>query len=181
MIRALMIATLSFSIENIYNGNIVLLAQWYTNQPFVTRRSSSPNQFIPEIVSPFLCLVCPDMFLIHSCLYIFSKNSSLSLAPLANATPAFSTLWLKYWRSWSSFLSVLCTLSFPSHWLLFHTTIIKTVVSGDRNINPITMTIINSRKETGQSGNQISDSLFSSLACCHHSDLYGLRGRHCLN
>ena len=41
-----------------------------------------------------LCHVCPYLFVIYYCLFIFSKNSFLSLAPSTNATPAFSTLWL---------------------------------------------------------------------------------------
>ena len=76
-IRASMIATLSFFIENIYNCYICLLAQWYTNllspdklaacfrssvmgcttgTSLVSWWSSSANQFVPEIVSPFPCL-----------------------------------------------------------------------------------------------------------------------------
>ena len=53
-IRASMTETLSFFIDNFYNRFIVLLAQIYTN--FVTWGSSSPNQFVPEIVSLLPCL-----------------------------------------------------------------------------------------------------------------------------
>ena len=50
-----------------------------------------PNQLVPEIVSPLPCssgLVCHTLLFV----YLFSNNSFLSLVPLANATPAFSTL-----------------------------------------------------------------------------------------
>ena len=59
------------------------------HQPFVTRRSSSPNQFVPVIVSP---LPCSSELVRHALLFVFffSKNSFLSMAPLTNAKPAFS-------------------------------------------------------------------------------------------
>ena len=34
-----------------------------------------------------------------------------------------------------------------SHWLLSHTTIAESMYSGERGINPVTMTIVNFRKE----------------------------------
>ena len=40
-----------------------------------------------------LCLVRPDLFVIYYCLFIFSKDSFVSVAPLTNATRAFSTCW----------------------------------------------------------------------------------------
>ena len=53
-----------------------------------------PDGVYPQISSSLnllvLCLIRPDLFVIY---YIFSENSFLSLAPLANAIPAFSTLW----------------------------------------------------------------------------------------
>ena len=58
----------------------------------VTLRSTSPNKFIPEIVSP---LHCSSRLVRHTLLFvIISKNSFLSFAPWTNATLAFSTLWL---------------------------------------------------------------------------------------
>ena len=45
------------------------------------------NQFVPEIVSPLLCLSYNTDFF-----FILSKNLFLSSAPLKNATLAFSTL-----------------------------------------------------------------------------------------
>ena len=52
----------------------------------------------PEISSSLgllvFCLVCPKLFVMYYCLLIFSKDSFLSLAPLTNATSAFSTLWV---------------------------------------------------------------------------------------
>ena len=50
----------------------------------------SPDGGHPQISSSLrqlvLCLVRPDLFVIYYCLYTFSKNSFLSLAPLTNAT-----------------------------------------------------------------------------------------------
>ena len=87
-IRASMIATLSFFIENVYNRYIVLL---FNDTPsFVTWRSRlattpdtptcivihdgqftggvhSPNQFVPEIVSP---LPCSPAFVRHTLLIV---------------------------------------------------------------------------------------------------------------
>ena len=42
---------------------------------------------------------------------------------------------------------VLCTILFPSHWLLPHITIVEATDSGERGTNPVTMTIVNPRKE----------------------------------
>ena len=49
--------------------------------------------------------------------------------------------------SWSSFKSVLHTIFSPSHWLFSHVTIVETMDSCERGINPVAMTIINPRKE----------------------------------
>ena len=55
---------------------------------FVTRRVH------PQISSSLrllvLCHARPDLFVIYYCLFIFSKNSFLSLAPLTNDTPLAS-------------------------------------------------------------------------------------------
>ena len=79
------------------NRYIVLLAQWYTN-------ILSPDGVHPQISSSLgllvLCLVRPDLFIIHY--FFFPKNLFLSSAPLTNATPAFSTLWLKCFNMPSS-------------------------------------------------------------------------------
>ena len=54
----------------------------------------SPDGVRPQISSSLrlfvLCTVRQDMFVIHYCFFFWSKNSFLSLAPLTNATPAFS-------------------------------------------------------------------------------------------
>ena len=71
-IRASIIATLSFFIENIYTRYIALLAQWYTNL-FVTWRSSSPTSVCPLRLI-VLCIVPPDLFVIYYCLFIFSST-----------------------------------------------------------------------------------------------------------
>ena len=81
-----MIATLSFFIENIYTPYIVAMIQQHLSPDAVHPQISSSLRFL------VLCLVRPDLFLINCCLFIFSKNSFLSLDPLTNATPAFSTL-----------------------------------------------------------------------------------------
>ena len=39
------------------------------------------------------------------------------------------------------------TVFFPSHWLLSQITIVETTDSGERGMNPVTMTVINPRKE----------------------------------
>ena len=56
----------------------------------------SPDKVHPLISSSLrllvLCLVCSELFVIYYCLFLFSKNPFLSLAPFTNATPAFSTL-----------------------------------------------------------------------------------------
>ena len=65
-----------------------------THQPLSTDGvhpliSSSLRLLVP-------CLVRPNSFVIHYCWFIFSNNSFPLLAPLTNATPAFSTVWLHY-------------------------------------------------------------------------------------
>ena len=47
-----------------------------------------------------------------------------------------------------SLLPVLNTLFFPSHWLLFYITVVKAMVSNERVMNPLTMTIIKPQKES---------------------------------
>ena len=42
---------------------------------------------------------------------------------------------------------VLCTIFFSSHWLLSHITIVETMDSSERGMNPVAMIIINPRKE----------------------------------
>ena len=52
-----MIATLSIFIENIYKRYNMILFYWHNEtSTFVTCWSSSPNQFVPGIVSPLPCL-----------------------------------------------------------------------------------------------------------------------------
>ena len=45
------------------------------------------------------------------------------------------------------FLTALDTILFPSHLLLSHITNVETMDSGERKMNPVTMTIINFQKE----------------------------------
>ena len=85
-----------FFIENIYNRYIVLLAQWYTNL--------LPPDGVHPLISSFLILlflylIRPDLFVVHYSLFIFSKNSFLSLASLTNATQAYSTLWFLFFET----------------------------------------------------------------------------------
>ena len=42
-----------------------------------------------------------------------------------------------------AFLKVLSTIFFPSHWMLSHITIVETMDSSERGMNPTAMTIIN--------------------------------------
>ena len=60
---------------------------------------------------------------------------------------------------------VLHTIFFPSHWLLSHITIVETTDSSERGTNPVTMTIIDPRKEYRPSwgSNQQPPILTSSL------------------
>ena len=46
-----------------------------------------------------------------------------------------------------TFLEYSATIFFPSHWLLFDINVVETTDSGERGIDPVEMTIINSRKE----------------------------------
>ena len=41
----------------------------------------------------------------------------------------------------------LCTIFFSSHWLLSHITIVETIDSGERGMNPAEMTIFNPQKK----------------------------------
>ena len=50
------------------------------------------------------------------------------------------------------FQPVLYTIFLPSHWLLPHITIVETKDNGEREMNPVAMTIINPRKECWPSG-----------------------------
>ena len=45
------------------------------------------------------------------------------------------------------FLPVLCTIFFPSHWLLSHITSAETMDCCEGGMNPVSMTIINPPKE----------------------------------
>ena len=49
----------------------------------------SPDQFVPEIVSPLPCL---SELVCHTLLFVYFFKELISFFPLANATPAFSTL-----------------------------------------------------------------------------------------
>ena len=51
------------------------------------------------------------------------------------------------------------TVFFPKHCLLSRTTVVEPVVSSERGINFVAMTIINYRKEISQAGDQTSDLL----------------------
>ena len=43
--------------------------------------------------------------------------------------------------------STFCIIFSPSHWLLSHITIVKTMDSGERGMNPVAMSINNPQKE----------------------------------
>ena len=55
---------------------------------------------------------------------------------------------------------VLRTIFFPSHWLLSHITIVVTIDSSERGMNPVAMTIINLGKNNRRAGDRTSDLLF---------------------
>ena len=86
-----MIATLSFVIENMYNRYIVLLAQW--SPTFVTWPSSSPNQFVPEVVS---FLPCSSGLVRHILLfvYFFKELNDKCHTSILNALISYQTLFL---------------------------------------------------------------------------------------
>ena len=66
----------------------------HNDTPTCHLTSSSPNQFIPEIV---IYLPCSSGLVRHILLFVyFFKECILSLVSFTNATPAFSTLWLLY-------------------------------------------------------------------------------------
>ena len=63
------------------------------------------------------------------------------------------------------FLPVLCTIFFPSHWLLSNITIVETTDSSERGMDPVSMTIIHPRKENmpSQGSNQRPPVLKSAM------------------
>ena len=61
------------------------------------------------------------------------------------------------------FLPELRTILFPSHCVLSHITIVETIGSGEREMNPVTLTINNPPdRKLAEPGDQTSDLLFSS-------------------
>ena len=66
------------------------------------------------------------------------------------------------------FKPVLCTMFFPSHWLVSHKTIFETMESGERSMNPVAITITSSRKEYWLSWGSNHDLLFESPAHYRH-------------
>ena len=88
------------------------------HQPFVIWQSH------PQISSSLrlliLWLVRPNSFVIYYCLFLFSKNSFLSMAPLTNAITAFSMLWCMPATSTGTEHTVL-TLSQTTNFRLFQT------------------------------------------------------------
>ena len=65
--------------------------------------------------------------------------------------------------SWSSLLLVLCTTFFPCHWLLSHITIFKTVVSSEKGMNPVAMTIINPQKARDSTLTSCSQVIYATV------------------
>ena len=64
--------------------------------------------------------------------------------------------------SWTSFLPVLRVIFFLSKWLLPHITIIETIVCGERGMNLVAMTIINTYKEIGRADDRCSRVLYAT-------------------
>ena len=72
-------------------------------------------------------------------------------------------------------LPALRTIFFASHWLLSYITIVKAMDSGERGMNPVVVTIINSWKEHGPSGDQTSNlHVFFSSPLCYQLSYGGL-------
>ena len=76
------------------------------------------------------------------------------------------------------FKPVLHTIFFPSHWLLSHIlTIVKTLDSGERGMNPVVMTIINTWEEYWPSqGSHHQPPVLKS--CALRTELWG-SAKHC--
>ena len=73
-------------------------------QSFATWRSSSPNQFVPEML--VLCLVRPALFVKHYCLLIVSKNS------FQRFDWSISTIFHQIWNCHTQSISVFKSLKF---------------------------------------------------------------------
>ena len=56
------------------------------------------------------------------------------------------------------FFRVICTIFFPSHWLLSHITTVKTRDSSERGMNPVAMTITNPLKILDEPGIELATS-----------------------
>ena len=114
----------AFLMAAVYNCGFVLLAQWYTKPAFVTWLNSFQINLSLRLL--VLCLFRPDLIVTHYRLFLFSKNSFLSLAPLTNVTPAFSTLWFLHWLYGSLSLHIhgpyiyvyYCSVSTPTDTLI---------------------------------------------------------------
>ena len=59
-------------------------------------------------------------------------------------------------------LLVLSTIFYSSYWLLSHITVVETMDSAEREINPLLMTFINRRKKNRRAGDRASNLLFFS-------------------
>ena len=92
-------------------------------------------------------------FLIHilKCLDISAHTYSFNLCK------AISSLYNPVEEGF--YETVFPTTFFPSNWLFFHITMVQTIESCERGMNPVTMTI---RENTGRAVNQTSSLLFSS-------------------
>ena len=64
--------------------------------------------------------------------------------------------------SWIFISPVIRKILIPSHWLLFHITIVGTMDSGKKVMNRVAMTISSPRKNIDRAGDRTSDPLFSS-------------------
>ena len=119
-IRASMITTLSFFVENIYNCYIALLEQKYTNLLSPVGVHLQISSFLRLLV---LCLVRPDLFVIHNSLFIFSKELISFIGSLDEChTSVFFFLSFDYNEGWTVFLTQIYNQS------LYSPTILKYVL-----------------------------------------------------
>ena len=102
-ISALMIATLSYFIEIINNGYIVLLVQWYCNL-------LSPHWVCPEMNSSLrllvLCLFRPDLFVIHYCLFFKELIPFIGSLDKCHTSVLNALIFLRFVITWDCIVGV---------------------------------------------------------------------------
>ena len=108
--------------------------------PFSLRNKSicrSDQALIKELIT-FTCIV----LLVNNCIDCVVFNTIFNSISVITLRSEHLSMFF-----WEFFQPVICTMFFPSHWLLSHTFIVETKDSSDRRMNPVEKTIINPRKE----------------------------------